>query len=104
MGHAKAILSLTDNEKQQLLHEIIKRDALTVRQTEAAAAKLSKRAKSGKLVHRTKDFHLEELSDNLQEKLNSRVQIQPLGKKKGRITIDYYDWADLDRLYNLITK
>lgn len=102
MGHAKAILSLPTSEKQQLLHEIIQRDDLTVRQTEKLATKLTKKAKTGKLIYRTRDFYLEELAEQMQRKLGSKVNIQSLGKKRGRINIEYYDWEDLSRLLTLM--
>ncbi|MFT4551971.1 MAG: ParB family chromosome partitioning protein [Chlamydiales bacterium] len=102
MGHAKAILSLPSAEKQQLLHEIIQRDDLTVRQTEQLATKLTKKAKSGKLIYRTRDFYLEDLAEQIQRKLGSKVNIQSLGKKRGRISIEYYDWDDLSRLLTLM--
>ena len=102
MGHAKAILSLPTAEKQQLIHEIIQRDDLTVRQTEKLATQLTKKAKSGKLIYRTRDFYLEELAERMHKKLGSKVNIQSLGKKRGRISIEYYDWDDLNRLLTLI--
>lgn len=101
MGHAKVILSLPDDEKREYLNEIIIRDDLTVRQAEDLAAKIIEKAKRTCLKYETRDFYLEELSEKLQHQLGTKVNIQSIGKK-GRITIDYYNLDDLDRLLCLL--
>lgn len=100
MGHAKAILALEGSEKQNLLHEIILRDDLNVREAEAAALRISQKAKKKALVYRDRDFFLEQLAEKIQHKLGTKVNIQGKGKR-GRISIDYYNLNDLDRLLNL---
>jgi ParB family chromosome partitioning protein len=100
MGHAKAILSLENFEKQNLLHELILRDELSVREAEAAAIRISEKAKKQKLVYVTRDFYLEQLAERIQKKFGTKVFIQGKGKK-GRISIDYYNLDDLDRLLQL---
>lgn len=100
MGHAKAILSLEGFEKQNLLHELILRDDLTVRETEEAATRISQKAKKKMLVYATRDFYLEQLAEKIQRRLGTKVMIQGKGKR-GRISIDYYNLDDLDRLLDL---
>lgn len=100
MGHAKAILSLENQDQQQLLYELILRDGMSVRQAELSAQKLSEKAKRKELVYNTRDFFLEHLARRLEEKLGTKVIIQGSGKK-GRIFIDYYNLDDLDRLLSL---
>lgn len=100
MGHAKAILSLEGFEKQQLLHELILRDDLTVRETEEAALRIMEKAKKKTLVYANRDFFLEQLAEKIQQKLGTKVTIQGKGKR-GRIYIDYYNLDDLDRLLGL---
>jgi ParB family chromosome partitioning protein len=97
MGHAKAILSLEQQEKQMLLHELILRDDLTVREAEKGAARIGEKAKKQQLTYLPRDFHLEQLQEKIGEKLGTKVNIQSRGKK-GRIMIDYYSFDDLDRL------
>ena len=97
MGHAKAILSLKGFEKQQLLHELILRDDLTVRETEEAAHRIAEKAKKKTLVYAPRNFYLEQIAEKIQEKLGTKVTIQGKGKR-GKITIDYYGLDDLDRL------
>ncbi len=97
MGHAKVILSLEDEEKQRLLHEMIIRDKLTVRETEIALKRISDKVKSKNLKYTNRDFHLEFLAEKIQQKLGTKVMIDGQGKK-GRIVIHYYNLDDLDRL------
>lgn len=101
MGHAKAILSIDGFEKQNLLHELILRDDLTVRETEEAALRIAQKAKKQSLPYVNRDFFLEQIAERLQEKLGTKVLIQGKGKK-GRIFIDYYNLDDLDRLLGLL--
>lgn len=100
MGHAKAVLSLEGWEKQNLLHELILRDDLTVRETEEAAVRIGEKAKTQTLSYVPRDFYLEQLAEKIQHKLGTKVTLQGKGKK-GRITIDYYSLDDLDRLLHL---
>lgn len=101
MGHGKAILILDQEEKQMLLHEIILRDGLNVREAEQAAQRIGEKGKKQQLCYVPRDFYLEQLTDKIREKLGTQVSIQPKGKK-GRITIDYYSLDDLDRLLALL--
>lgn len=100
MGHAKAILSLSGFEKQNLLYELILRDDLNVREAEEAALRISQKAKKKTLAYANRDFYLEQIASRMQEKLGTKVTIQGKGKK-GRISIDYYNLDDLDRLIAL---
>lgn len=101
IGHAKAILAL-DGDKQHLLHELIIRDEMNVRETELAASRIGEKAKKKQLSYVTKDFYLEQIAEKIQHKLGTKVTIQgKSGTKKGRIAIDYYSYDDLDRLLNI---
>jgi ParB family transcriptional regulator, chromosome partitioning protein len=101
MGHAKAILALEGFEKQNLLHELILRDDLTVREAEEAALRIAEKAKKQSLVYATRDFYLEQIAEKIQEKLGTKVTIQGKGKR-GRISVDYYSLDDLDRILALL--
>lgn len=101
MGHAKAILALDHPDKQSLLHELILRDDMNVREAEKAAARISEKAKRKQLSYVTRDFHLEQISNKIRERLGTKVMIQAKGKR-GRISIDYYGYDDLDRLLALL--
>lgn len=100
MGHAKAILSLEGFEKQSLLHELILRDDLSVREAEEAALRIAEKEKKKTLAYVSRDFYLEQIAEKIQEKLGTKVLIQGKGKR-GRIYIDYYNLDDLDRLLGI---
>lgn len=101
MGHAKAILSLEGIEKQNLLHELILRDDLTVREAEEGALRIQEKSKRKKgLVYEERNFYLEQLAEKIQRKLGTKVLITGKGKK-GRISLDYYSFDDLDRLLEI---
>lgn len=100
MGHAKAILVLEQEEKQVLLHEMILRDELNVRETERAAQRISNKHEKRKPEGKAPDFFLGDLANRMRERLGTQVSIQGEGEK-GKITIDYYSLDDLDRLLNL---
>ncbi len=101
MGHAKAILALEEETQQRLLHEIIMREGYSVRQAEKAAQRLAEKQKKGQLVFQNRDFYLEHLARQLEEKLGTQVTITGTNKK-GKITIDYYSLDDIDRIITLL--
>lgn len=103
MGHAKAILSMEGFERQNLLHELILRDDLNVRESEEAALRISQKAKRQNLAYANRDFYLEQIAERIQHKLGTKVSIQGKGKK-GCIRIDYYNLDDLDRLIAIFEK
>jgi ParB family transcriptional regulator, chromosome partitioning protein len=94
MGHAKAILSL-EIDQQLLLHEMIVRDRLNVRQAEVSAQKMQEAKKP--LQPRLRDVHLAHLAEQLQKKLGTKVAIKG-NKGKGRLLIDYFSLDDLERI------
>lgn len=100
MGHAKAILSLEGFEKQNLLFEMIVNDAMSVREAEDAALRIAEKSKKQNLVYTNRDFFLEQIAEKIQQKLGTKVLIQGRGKR-GKITIDYYNLDDLDRLLQI---
>jgi ParB family chromosome partitioning protein len=101
MGHAKAILSLDNFSKQNLLFDLIERDGLSVREAEEAALRIAEKAKKKKLVYVNRDFLLEQLAQKVQQALGTKVSITGKGKR-GRVAIDYYNLDDLDRILALL--
>lgn len=95
MGHAKAILSLEKLEQQNLLYELILRHELNVRKTEAAANRFSHT--KGDKPQKRGDIHLHDLTEQLQNKLGTKVTIKGSGSK-GKIILEFYSLDDLDQL------
>ena len=101
MGHAKPIAALTGFDMQLHLYEKITREELSVRQTEECVNQILKKQKRRKIQTETRDFFLEQIGDKLQNVLGTRVTISG-SHKRGRISIDYYNLDDLDRLMELL--
>lgn len=101
MGHAKAILGLDSTEKQNGLYKLILREDLNVREAESAALRIGEKSKKSNSSEMHLNLYLNALNGKLQQKLGTRVSIQGKGKA-GKITIDYYDFDDLERLLELL--
>jgi ParB family transcriptional regulator, chromosome partitioning protein len=101
-GHARALLSLTDESEIEKLAGRIVSEGLSVRATEEIVAThqgTNKRAKprAGKLL----SPRIKELADSLSDRLDTRVSVE-LGKQKGKITIEFATLEDLERINKLI--
>jgi ParB family chromosome partitioning protein len=99
-GHARAILSVGDEDAMRKLADKIINEDLSVRAAEAAAGVISPaKPRGGKPVAGKRQQHLGELADRLGDRLDTRVKIA-LGTSKGTITIDFATVADLRRIFD----
>ena len=101
-GHARAMLALPSAKAQEnLLNQVMNLD-LSVRQTEALAAKLSGKKPTGRRrVGLNAD--LSDIEKRLLSKLGTRVSVKHNKDGKGRITIYYYSNEELDSLLDKLT-
>lgn len=98
LGHAKVILSLTNEQSQLQLTQMIIRSNLSVRDTELKAQKMGQKAsKADKVVRSSRNVFIEQIKDILQKKLGTRVEFSG-NEKKGSIELHYYSLSDLNRL------
>lgn len=97
-GHAKAILSLSNAEKQRAMYEIILSNNLTVRQVEERAKETSVKSYQRKVGN---DPQMKALENTLVEALGTKVKISKAGDG-GKIVIEYYSQEDLDSLLGKI--
>ena len=95
-GHARALLSLTDEDEMQRLADKIVNEDLSVRATEAVASSTSS-ARRQKPASGRRHEQLDEIADRLGNRLDTRVKVS-LGASKGRIVIDFATIADLNRI------
>lgn len=98
-GHARPILSLGTEDKMLEMARRIQDNKLTVRDTEVATTKVTKR----RLKPKRNGAATAEMETWLKQTLGTSVRIMP-GLKHGRIEIDYYGENDLDRLWELFRK
>ena len=112
-GHAKALLPVKDERRQlELANEIVARQ-LSVRDVEGRARALATgrettqrrrpgsadSATTGRLVT---DPAVRQIEEQLRKRLQTDVQVQPLGNDRGVVRISYYSDDDLERVLDLI--
>jgi len=101
-GHARALLALTDEIEIEKLANKIVAEGLSVRAVEELVALGSKSEKVKKVSPtKTPSPILKEVSDQLEGALDTRVSVE-LGKEKGKITIEFADLEDLQRITKAI--
>lgn len=95
-GHCKALLAITDPEKQyQAAIQMLERGS-SVRQ-------LEKKAKTKETKEEQQRNHIlyKSIEDNFQSFFGSKVRLDP-GKRRGKIIIEYTSNDDLERILGLI--
>jgi ParB family chromosome partitioning protein len=105
MGHARAILALDSAEEQIKLAEKTVAQGLSVRQVEALVQEASSdRPKSGGRARREapQDPNVAAAIGQMERALGTRVKIIELSDQRGKIEIEYYSQAELDRLFQHI--
>ena len=103
-GHARALLGTPDRAFQEQLARRVVNEGLSVRAVEDAVrahAGDTKRAPSA-TPGQLRPPGLLELEELLGDYLETRVKIT-VGGKQGKITVDFADLQDLERLYRVVT-
>lgn len=107
-GHGKALLMAEDADAQRRLARSVIEMSLSVRETEKAVKRIGKNESQtieNKTVIGKIDANTKAAETKLRRFFGSNVQIIPDGKGTGgKVEIEYYGEADLDRIYNLIIK
>jgi len=99
MGHARALLPLDGARQIEAANRIVAR-RLSVRESEALAARLLRAPASTRRKHKT-DRDLARLEEEVSQRLGTTVQIRPGRKGSGTIVLHY---AGLDHLDQLLKK
>ena len=103
-GHARALLSLSDDKEIENLANRIIAEGLTVRAVEEIVATGGAKVKSGGIRSgKIVAPKLKQISEALSDRLDTRVNIE-LGKKKGKIVIEFATIEDLERINTEIQK
>jgi len=100
-GHGRAIGGISDHQLQQTMLDQVVARGLSVRQTEELARRARSDDKPEKRPRATSP-DVERLERGLREALATKVTLSS-ARKGGRITIEYYDEDDLDRIYEHLT-
>ena len=101
-GHARALISISDDKKQLDAAKEVREKGLSVRKTEQLAAKLAKEPEPEKRENKkiTVDYAAE-ISDQLSKSLGRKVRLTD-GKKTGKIEIEFYGADDRENLIGLL--
>ena len=99
-GHCRALLSITDPEKQYLTAvDIIERGA-PVNELEKTNKKINQKQVSREEIRRNAILY-KDIENTFQGFFGTKVKLNP-GKKKGKIVIEYSSNDDLERILNLM--
>lgn len=106
-GHARALLGITDEEKQYNLAQRIFDEKISVRETEKLVKKLQMQkaepVKEAPAPEKKKlDAVYQEAEEKMKTILGTKVIINQKDSMKGKIEIEYYSPEELTRIYELI--
>ena len=99
-GHARAILGLENSEKQRALYKLILKNNLTVREVENKVKEITVHSHKRKVLKQA-DPYLQDIEDNIQQKLGTRVKIKKHGVS-GKITIDFFSEEEFGKIVKLL--
>ena len=102
-GHARTIISIEDGDKQYALAQKIFDEKLSVREVEKLMKDLDKPSKPAKEVPEN-DFVYRDLEEKLSKALGTQVAIKNKNNNKGKIEIQYYSQAELERIIDFLPK
>jgi ParB family transcriptional regulator, chromosome partitioning protein len=103
MGHARAVLGLPSPEMQIRVAEKAAAQGMSVRRVEALVQELtSERNEPRDRTEDELDPNVKAAVEELRNALGTRVRIVEVNEQRGRIEIEYYSQAELDRLYQRI--
>lgn len=102
-GHARALLSLADAGDQEELAARIVAEGLSVRGTEEAVTLMSRRTPHTRRSAPRKMTMpgANELAGNLSDAFDTKVRVE-LGRRKGRIVVEFATVDDLERLVGIM--
>jgi len=106
-GHAKAILGTSDRALQEKLARAVVTEKLTVREVEervrSAEDSTPTTARGTTATSTPRAAALLELEELFSDLLDTRVAVA-MGAKRGRITIDFSNLEDLERIYRVMVE
>lgn len=107
-GHAKVLLGIETVPEQILLAKRVASEQLSVRQLERIVARHHKTRRETRGTEDIPDRHLQHIEQELQKLLGTPVKVHSSGtcssgkRRSGRIVIEFYSPAELDRLLQFL--
>lgn len=100
MGHARALLSISDYDRQIQIYNQILKEGLSVRRVEELAKSKGSKPRG---TH-TPNNDYESLRQHLSAFFDTKVDLQRSKNGKGKITISFTSDAELERVLSLLDK
>lgn len=103
-GHARALLALSDSQQQIELAKKVELERMSVREIEKAVKLLGKekKEKKKKEVDEAVELVFQDMENRMKTVMGTKVNISRKDKTKGKIEIEYYSEAELERIVELI--
>lgn len=104
-GHARAILSIEDSDKQYEFAQKIFDEKMSVRDVEKAIKNMqkdSKVKKDNQKIDKKTEAIYHSLEENMKQIMGTKVSIQAKNGNQGKVEIEYYSQDELDRIVNMI--
>ena len=97
MGHARALLAITDARMQAEVAALVAKKALSVRETEALVRRvLAGGGTGGRKAPARVDPDIQRLENEISDRLGARVAIQHGAKGRGKLVVAYNSLDELD--------
>lgn len=107
-GHARALISIEDEEQQKQIAERIFDEKLSVRDVEKIVKNIlnpTEKKPQKEELPQSIQYIYEDIEKKLEEKLSRKVEINAKGKNgTGKIEIEFYSNDDLDRLIESLSN
>lgn len=103
MGHAKALITVADPDKQLYIHQLIIQQELSVRKVEEMVREMQKAPvkKEGKQPEPL-SFQVQKIQDDLASKFSTNVKLKLNSQGKGSIEIPFLSEDDLNRILEML--
>ncbi len=101
-GHARAVLSVPDEERRSSLAQKIVTDGLSVREAEALA-RLIAAGQGERAVRPVSPKSYKVVARSLRRLLSTNVRVRQTAKK-GKIEIDFHGEEELERIFRVLTS
>ena len=104
-GHARALISIEDAEQQYTIAQKVFDEKLSVRDVEKLVKNLNKpeKAKKEPMTDKALEAVYQDLEEKLKQSLGTKVAITSKGAGAGKLEIEFYTHADLEKLTDLLT-
>ncbi len=103
MGHARALISVEDADKQLYIHQQIINKELSVRKVEELVREIQKAGNKTKPAKPgVTSFQYQKIEDDLASKFGTKVKLKVQGKGTGAIEIPFLSEDDLNRILEML--